>query len=118
MVYDKRAATIHDDYVSLATVNGRVECDYVRPRDDTRETPYSTYVAGDEYEFRTSTLQYDAATQEFFFHITTRNTTATPTLTRRLASRLPIRTRSVLRTPMVRQIPSTHLRRSSVSTSM
>jgi len=32
VVYDKRSATFHRDHVSLSTVNGRVECDYVIPR--------------------------------------------------------------------------------------
>jgi putative transposase len=73
VVYDKRAATIHDDRVSLATPDGRVECEYVQPADETRETPYSKYVANDDFEFRTSTLQYDAATQEFYFHLGTRS---------------------------------------------
>lgn len=31
VVYDKRSATFHCDHVSLSTVNGRVECDYVLP---------------------------------------------------------------------------------------
>jgi hypothetical protein len=38
IVYDKRAATFSRDKVSLATVNGRVECDYDLP-DDRRERP-------------------------------------------------------------------------------
>ncbi|MFC7165086.1 hypothetical protein [Halospeciosus flavus] len=32
IVYDKRAATYYRDKVSLATVSGRVECDYDSPR--------------------------------------------------------------------------------------
>jgi putative transposase len=72
VVYDKRAATIHDDRVSLATPDGRVECEYVLPSDETRETPYSKYVTNDDFEFRTSTLQYDSVTDEFYFHIGTR----------------------------------------------
>jgi putative transposase len=73
VVYDKRAATIHEDRVSLATPSGRIECEYVLPKDETRETPYSKYIANDDFEFRTSTLQYDATTQEFYFHIGTRS---------------------------------------------
>ncbi len=72
VVYDKRAATIHDEMVSLATPDGRVECEYVCPADDSRETPYSEYVANDDYEFRTSSLQYDRVTEEFYFHVGTR----------------------------------------------
>ena len=35
-------------------------------------TPYERYVLSEDYEFRASTLQYDKATDEFYFHITTR----------------------------------------------
>jgi putative transposase len=78
VVYDKRAATIHHDRVSLATLNGRVECEYVLPTDETRETPYSKYVTNDDFEFRTSTLQYDSVTDEFYFHIGTRTYDSDP----------------------------------------
>ncbi|MDL5360587.1 transposase [Halalkalicoccus sp. NIPERK01] len=70
MVYDKRSATFYRDRVSLSTVNGRVECDFELPADS--PTPYERYVLSEEYEFRASTLQYDMATDEFYFHITTR----------------------------------------------
>ena len=39
IVYDKRAATYYRDRVSLATVNGRVECEYDLP-DDPEDTPH------------------------------------------------------------------------------
>jgi IS605 OrfB family transposase len=51
-------------------VNGRVECEFELPADS--PTPYEQYVLSDVYEFRASTLQYDKATDEFYFHITTR----------------------------------------------
>jgi len=70
MVYDKRSATFYRNKASLSTVNGRVECDFELPTDS--PTPYEQYVLSDEYEFRASTLQYDRATDEFYFHITTR----------------------------------------------
>jgi len=70
MVYDKRSATFYRNKVSLSTVNGRVECEFELPADS--PTPYEQYVLSDEYEFRASTLQYDRATDEFYFHITTR----------------------------------------------
>jgi putative transposase len=35
-------------------------------------TPYEEYVLSEDYECRTSTLQYDQATDEFYFHVTTR----------------------------------------------
>lgn len=42
VVYDKRCATFHDEYVSLATVDGRTEIEYVLP-DDNRDTLHSRY---------------------------------------------------------------------------
>ena len=73
VVYDKRAATFHRDHVSLATVNGRVECDYVLP-DNPEGTPIGEYLLNEDYEFRTSTLQYDRVADEFFLHARLRRT--------------------------------------------
>ena len=70
MLYDKRSATFYRNKVSLSTVNGRVECDFELPADS--PTPYEQYVLSGEFEYRASTLQYDEATDEFYFHITTR----------------------------------------------
>ncbi|SDL00797.1 RNA-guided endonuclease InsQ/TnpB family protein [Natronorubrum texcoconense] len=70
MLYDKRSATFYRNKVSLSTVNGRVECDFELPSDS--PTPYERYVLSEEFEFRASTLQYDAVNDEFYFHITTR----------------------------------------------
>lgn len=69
MVYDKRSATFYRSKVSLSTVNGWVECDFELPADS--PTPSEQYVLSEDYEFRASTLQYDTATNEFYFHITT-----------------------------------------------
>jgi len=55
-VYDKRSATFHRDRVSLSTVDGRVECDYILPDDS--ETPPTKYVEDDDFAFRMGTLQY------------------------------------------------------------
>ncbi len=55
-VYDKRSATFHRDYVSLSTVDGRVECDYILP--DGTETPPTKYVSDEDFEFRMAHLQY------------------------------------------------------------
>ena len=66
--YDKRAATFHDDHVSLSTVDGRIEADYVLPEDET-DTPFETYLDGDEWEFRTSTVHYKPFDDEFWGHI-------------------------------------------------
>ena len=70
MLYDKRSATFYRNKVSLSTVNGRVECTFELPSDS--PTPYERYVLSEEFEFRASTLQYDAVDNEFYFHITTR----------------------------------------------
>jgi transposase, IS605 OrfB family, central region len=49
VVYDHRTATFHDDYVSLATTDGRVEADYRLP-DNTDGTPHAEYLFSDDYE--------------------------------------------------------------------
>jgi len=67
IVYDKRAATYYRDKVSLATVNGRVECEYDRP-DDPDGTPHGEYLLNDDYSFSTSTVHYDSETDEFYLH--------------------------------------------------
>ncbi|WP_042666004.1 RNA-guided endonuclease TnpB family protein [Haloferax sp. ATB1] len=74
VVYDKRSATFHRDHVSLSTVNGRVECDYVLP-DDAEGTPIHKYLLNEDYEFRMSTLQYDRSTGSFYLHARMRRTT-------------------------------------------
>ncbi len=74
VVYDKRSATFHRDHVSLSTVNGRVECDYVIP-DDSEGTPIGEYLLNEDYEFRMSTLQYDRASESFYLHARMRRTT-------------------------------------------
>jgi IS605 OrfB family transposase len=74
VVYDKRSATFHRDHVSLATVNGRVECDYVLP-DNPEGTPIGEYLLNGDYEFRTSTLQYDRSTDSFYLHARMRRST-------------------------------------------
>jgi IS605 OrfB family transposase len=74
VVYDKRSATFHRDHVSLSTVNGRVECDYVLP-DDAEETPIGEYLLNEDYEFRMSTLQYDRPSESFYLHTRMRRTT-------------------------------------------
>jgi hypothetical protein len=70
MVYDKRSATFYRNKISLSTVNGRIECEFELPADS--PTPYEEYVLSEEYEFRTSKLQYDQSTDAFYFHVKTR----------------------------------------------
>ena len=70
MDYDTRSATFYRRKVSLSTVEGRVECPLVLPTDS--PTPYERYVLSGDYEFRESTLRYDAATDEYYLNISTR----------------------------------------------
>jgi len=56
VVYDKRSATFHRDHVSLSTVDGRIECEYILP--DNAERPPTKYVADEEFEFWMGHLQY------------------------------------------------------------
>jgi putative transposase len=57
VVYDHRTATFHDDYVSLATTDGRIEADYVLPDEDS-DTPHSEYLFSDKYETTGAELHY------------------------------------------------------------
>ncbi|OYR82352.1 transposase, partial [Halorubrum distributum] len=74
VVYDKRSATFHRDHVSLSTINGRVECEYIIP-DNPEGTPIGEYLLNEDYEFRMSTLQYDRSTEAFYLHARMRRTT-------------------------------------------
>ena len=67
IVYDKRAATFYRDRVSLATVDGRVVCEYDLP-DDPEGTPHGEYLLNDDYSFATSTVHYDSEADEFYLH--------------------------------------------------
>jgi len=53
--------------VSLATVDGRLECDYDLP-DDLEGTPHGEYLLNDDYAFATSTVHYDSEADEFYLH--------------------------------------------------
>ncbi len=67
IVYDKRAATYYRDKVSLATVNGRVECEYDLP-ENLDDTPHGEYLLNKEWSFATSTVHYDSEADEFVLH--------------------------------------------------
>ena len=67
IVYDKRAATYYRDEVSLATVNGRVECEYDLPNNP-EGTPHDEYLLNEEFSFSTSTVHYDSEADEFYLH--------------------------------------------------
>ncbi|MDB9252872.1 hypothetical protein PN411_13035 [Halorubrum ezzemoulense] len=84
VVYDHRTATFHDEYVSLATTDRRIEADYVLP-DDEQDTPHAEYLFSGEYE--TTGRSYTTGTATGCFTSTTRRKWS---LTRR--SRQPPRT--------------------------
>jgi putative transposase len=67
IVYDKRAATYHREKVSLATVNGRVECEYDLPANPDG-TPHGEYLLDEDYSFSTSTVHYERDADEFYLH--------------------------------------------------
>jgi putative transposase len=68
--YDKRSATFHNDYVSLSTVNGRIEAEYALPPEG--DNPQTEYLRNDEYEVTGATLQYRNEADTFFLHIGTK----------------------------------------------
>jgi IS605 OrfB family transposase len=69
VVYDKRCATFHDDHVSLATIDGRIEVEYVLP-DGGRDTPHSRYLDNDDYEVTGAELHNKDG--EWFLHLRTK----------------------------------------------
>jgi IS605 OrfB family transposase len=76
-VYDKRCATFHDEYVSLATVDGRIEVEYVLPDPD-RDTPHSRYLESDDYEVTGAELHHRDG--EWFLHLRTKAEVESDTL--------------------------------------
>ncbi|CAI50364.1 IS1341-type transposase ISNph28 [Natronomonas pharaonis DSM 2160] len=77
LVYDHRTATFHDEYVSLATVDGRIETDYVLP-DKTRDTPHTDYFFSDEYETAGAELHYTNGNWMLHIHCKTDVESNTP----------------------------------------
>ncbi|PSQ52316.1 transposase, partial [Halobacteriales archaeon SW_8_65_20] len=77
IVYDKRCATFHDEYVSLATVDGRIEVEYVLPASD-RDTPHSRYLDNDDYEVTGAELHHKDG--EWFLHLRTKAEVESDTL--------------------------------------
>ena len=69
VVYDKRCATFHDKSVSLATVDGRIEVEYILPDGD-RDTPHSRYLDNDDYEVTGAELHTKDG--EWFLHLRTK----------------------------------------------
>ena len=70
LVYDHRTATFHDDYVSLATTDGRIEAEYVLPDED-RETPHADYFFSGEYETTGAELHYSNGNWMLHIHCKT-----------------------------------------------
>ena len=70
LVYDHRTATFHDEYVSLATVDGRIETGYVLP-DEGRDIPHAKYLFSDEYETTGTELHYTDGSLVLHIHCKT-----------------------------------------------
>ena len=68
--YDKRSAAFYGDHVSLSTVNGRINAEYLLPPEG--DNPQTTYLRNDDYEVTGATLQYRDATETFYLHIGTK----------------------------------------------
>jgi IS605 OrfB family transposase len=77
VVYDHRTATFHDDYVSLATTDGRVEADYVLPDKDS-DTPHADYLFSDEYETTGAELHRKHGEWQLHIHCTKEVESDTP----------------------------------------
>ncbi|ERH04707.1 MAG: hypothetical protein J07HR59_01844, partial [Halorubrum sp. J07HR59] len=54
-MYESRTATFHDEYVSLATVDGRIEADYELP-ENLATTPHQQYLFNDDYDITSAEL--------------------------------------------------------------
>ncbi|SDJ43207.1 transposase, IS605 OrfB family, central region [Halovenus aranensis] len=67
VVYDHRTATFYDDYVSLATTDGRIEADYVLPDKDS-DTPHAEYLFSDEYETTGAELHWKHGEWQLHIH--------------------------------------------------
>jgi putative transposase len=64
VVYNRNAITYYDEYATLATVDGRIEAEYVLPDED---VPPTTYFS-DEWEKREATLHHRDG--DYYLHIT------------------------------------------------
>ena len=63
VVYNLNAVTYYDEYATLATVDGRIEAEYVLPEDD---VPPTTYFS-EEWEKREATLHHRDG--DYYLHI-------------------------------------------------
>ncbi|MFB6227197.1 MAG: RNA-guided endonuclease InsQ/TnpB family protein [Halobacteriales archaeon] len=74
VVYDKRSASFNDDHATLSTPKGRVTAGYVLPpKEEREETPFGRYYESDNWDASSATLQYDEQTEEFYLHVTLKN---------------------------------------------
>jgi len=67
VVYDHRTATFYDEYVSLATTDGRIEADYVLPDKDS-DTPHVEYLFSDDYETTGAELHHKHGEWQLHIH--------------------------------------------------
>jgi IS605 OrfB family transposase len=80
VVYDHRAATFYHNRVSLATVDGRIEADYVLP-DPERDTPHAEYLFTDDYEVTGAELHRKHGEWQLHIHCKQEVETDTPETT-------------------------------------
>jgi IS605 OrfB family transposase len=80
VVYDHRAATFYHNRVSLATVDGRIEADYVLP-DPERDTPHAEYLFTDDYEVTGAELHRKHGEWQLHIHCKQKVETDTPETT-------------------------------------
>ena len=77
VVYDHRTATFHDDYVSLATIEGRIEAEYRLP-EQMNGTPHAEYLFSDDYEVTGAELHRKHGEWQLHIHTKTDMETDTP----------------------------------------
>jgi len=77
IVYDHRTATFHDDYVSLATTEGRIEAEYRLPA-QMDGTPHDEYLFSDDYEVTGAELHRKHGEWQLHIHTKTDMETDTP----------------------------------------
>lgn len=65
VVYNKKAVTYYEDHCTLASVDGRVNAEYVLPPEG--DNPQTNYLRNDEWELRESTLHYRDG--EYYLHV-------------------------------------------------
>jgi len=77
VVYDHRTAAFHDDYVSLATIEGRIEAEYRLP-EQMDGTPHAEYLFSNDYEVTGAELHRKHGEWQLHIHTKTGMGTDTP----------------------------------------